>query len=109
LYPYISPNASPKTAAGIVLADGSVYRGSGFTVAHPTEGHYVITFSPSFFPTGCAAMSVEPFSREDLVRYMIGEVTIVGCERHNPVFNVRLWRDIRIPADKEFSFIVVGV
>lgn len=44
--------------AGQVAADGQIVRGSGFVVHHIRRGEYLIAFSPGYFPTGCAAMTV---------------------------------------------------
>jgi hypothetical protein len=47
---YIAPSqVNPKVVAGEVNSDGSVIRGSGFTVAHPRSGTYRLTFDTNQF------------------------------------------------------------
>lgn len=38
----------PRAIGGEVAADGSISRGTGFTVSHPSNGHYTISFTSAF-------------------------------------------------------------
>jgi hypothetical protein len=109
-YHYLpSSSQNPKTAAGIISADGEVERGAGFTVQHRFMGEYAIAFGPAFFPTGCASIVVESWA---IVAHkaVLSEAYVSGCAENNPVFHVRLRRsDDGIPIDKDFQFVAVGV
>ncbi len=104
-YHGMNGTASPVVAGGIVASNGSVGRGSGFSVTHPAPGHYVIKFTPGFFPTGCAAMVANPWAG----RPLIANVAVTGCESKAPVFHVIVQRVDGILEDKHFSFVATGV
>jgi hypothetical protein len=68
--------------AGEVNFDGTIRRGDGFSVQRPHIGVYEITFSPRFFPSGCAALTV----------------TDVGSAYYNPIPQVSPG-----PCDRSFT------
>jgi hypothetical protein len=108
-YRYLSPaSPSPKAAAGIVLENGQIRRGAGFTVQHLEACRYDIRFDPGFFPTGCASLVVEPFAYFPH-NETVSDVTVKGCAAQNPVFRIHFHRPAGIPLDKAFQFVVVGV
>jgi hypothetical protein len=96
---------TPVVAGGIVRSDGSVAQGAGFSVNHPRPGRYDIRFAPDFFPTNCAAMVANPWAG----RPLIANVAVTDCGSKQPTFHVFVQRLDGIPADKHFSFVVVGI
>lgn len=92
----------PRAASGAVTDDGIIFGGTGFTVTHPMTGVYNIKFSKGFWPSGCAAMVVQPRSPG------LSYVRPLGCAGADPTFYVRFF-DPKTGAliDKTFDFIAV--
>jgi hypothetical protein len=56
--PTVAPApAGPRIVYGVIRRDGQVISGSGFSVLHPSDGTYVISFSPGF--SSVPALSVQ--------------------------------------------------
>jgi hypothetical protein len=108
-YRYMSPATSSQTiGVGMVGSTGKILRGAAFTVQHPEEGQYVITFNQGFFPTGCASMVANSWAYVSY-KAVVAETFVSGCSS-NPVFHVFLRRSQDgIPMDRDFQFIAVGV
>ncbi len=87
-----------------MTADGQIVRGSGFVVHHVRKGDYLIAFSPGYFPTGCAAMTVTAVGTGTYP--LIGEVVQQrGCGDY---FHVSFYRpDSTHRIDTAFQFTAI--
>jgi hypothetical protein len=105
-YRGLGPAASTPIG-GIVRANGTIERGSGFTAELEENGSYRVTFDKGVFPTGCAAVVVNGEAQGPVLSSSVA----VNC--HNfapPVVRVHLYdpRDGRMVQAK-FQFVAVGV
>ncbi|MCX6922056.1 MAG: hypothetical protein NT154_02375 [Verrucomicrobia bacterium] len=79
---------------GIVRPDGTIYDGSGFTVAHTGTGTYTITFSPAFADTPSLVLTPYTGGSPDVANCTGGTsagyaiTTWVGAAKADTWFNV---------------------
>lgn len=90
---------TPGIAGGKVAADGTVLRGTGFSVRRVRRGIYAITLSPGVFPTGCAAVTVTPQTTN--------VVPVAYQQRCGRPVIVRFYYEIDGSADADFSFTAI--
>lgn len=80
--------------------------GSGFTVAHPAQGEYDITFDNGVLP-GCASMVANQTGASRSRQAFIAAVSQPRCRN---TFHVKMWvpnSDAR--GDRSFHFVAVQV
>ena len=94
---------STKYTSGIINSNGSIVKGSGFTVVRNSTGDYTITFPVGVFPTRAPAMTCSPFGANGAIPVCIvfGE----SWSGSNPTtFNIRLYSLAGAHLDNEFQF-----
>jgi hypothetical protein len=91
------------TATGEINLNGQVVHGTGFTATLVRTGEYKITFDNGFFPSGCAAMTVEGTSFP-----ISGEALQPRCPQSRVVFYVDTYNALNGQLDDlTFQFIAV--
>ena len=91
---------NPRTLAGQVNADGSVSRGTHFTVVHRGTGNYELTFDEGYFANGCPVLTVTPLNSINTTF----SVSQVRCNLYDAYFESAKG----ILTDTEFNLIAVA-
>jgi hypothetical protein len=98
---------SPRVVAGEVNSEGVILKGTGFTVTHPSAGHFVIHFQPGVFPKGCPVVTATPafkFANPPLAA--VYQSDKLACTNS---FRVLLsWAGTDVFTDRPFTFIAAG-
>lgn len=90
---------TPTVLAGEVAANGTIVRGTGFTVLRARRGIYAITFPPSLLDTGCAAVTVTP---------QVPVIPVAYQTRCNGQVVVTLYaQGSKLKVDEAFSFTAI--
>ena len=90
---------NPRTVGGQVNRDGSVARGSHFTVTYLGTGQYELNFDSGYFRSGCPILTVTPIQSALTTYYVYPK----GCRTYDVYF-----RDGQRFVDTPFDLIAVA-
>ena len=92
-----------RVVHGVVAANGTVSRGTGFTVGHLAPGGYGVTFDLPFSEAPTVVVTAEPDPSEKL---LVAGVTNVTTDD----FDVQIANTNYLPVlmDAEFHFVAIG-
>jgi|SRR5579883_393949 len=93
-------SANPNVAAGLVLSDGHILRGTGFRARHDATGEYTITFDRGYLGSECAELIVTP------TKPALGSTRPNVCQP-SAIFTVSFEDTSGAPVDEDFNFVAV--